>query len=141
MSQPVLYVLDASALIAFLTAEEGSILVATLLAQARKGEIELHLAAINLLEVYYDYLKRGASKKEATEFLDSLYHLPLSVIDRLDRPWLEQAAMLKVTFNISVADSLGLALAQQLQASLVTADHHEFDAIEAAGVARFHWIR
>lgn len=141
MPRPLSYVLDASALIAFLAAEEGGILVANLFARASKGEANLHLAAINLFEVYYDYLKRGASEKEAEEFLDGIYSLPLSIADRIDRSWLKQAANLKVTHNMSVADSLGLALAQRIQAPLVTADHHEFDVVESAGAAQFYWIR
>ncbi len=135
------YVLDASALIAFLTAEEGSTLVAKLIDQARRGQAELHLAGINLFEVYYDFLKRGADQAQAKEFLDAIYALPLSIADKIDRAWLEQAATLKVTHKISVADSLGLALAQQFQAPLVTADHHEFDDIETVGIAQFYWIR
>ena len=141
MAQPSTFVLDASALIAFLTAEEGSILVAKLIAQASQGETELHLAAINLFEVYYDYLKRGANPTEAAEFLDALYNLPLTIADIFERPWLEKAANLKASYKISVADSLALALAQQLQALLVTADHHEFDEIEKADAAQFYWIR
>ena len=58
MAQSSTYVLDASALIAFLTGEEGSNFVVKLIAQAGQGETDLHLAAINLFEVYYDYLKR-----------------------------------------------------------------------------------
>jgi predicted nucleic acid-binding protein len=135
------YVLDASALIAFLTAEEGGTLVAKLVDQAQHGQVALHLAAINLFEVYYDFLKRGADQAQAQEFLDSIYTLPLSIIDKIDRAWLEQAAELKVNYKISVADALGLALAQQLHAPLVTADHHEFNAIAAAKAAQFYWIR
>lgn len=141
MAQSLTYVLDASALIAFFTAEEGGTLVAKLIAQASQGEMELHLAAINLFEVYYDYLKRGATPNEASEFLDALYDLPLAIADRFERPWLEAAANLKTAYKISVADSLALALAQQLQAPLVTADHHEFDEIEKADAAQFYWIR
>lgn len=141
MAQPERYVLDASALIALFTAEEGGLLTAKLMSQTRSGEVELHLAVINLFEVYYDFLKRGASAEEASDFLDELYGLPLSVADRLDRPWLQKAAELKVAYQMSVADSMGLALAQLLQATLVTADHHEFDQVESVGEAQFYWIR
>lgn len=141
MAQVPAYVLDASALIAFLTAEEGSALVARLLDQAEQEQVKLYLAAINLFEVYYDFLKRGVDQTQAKEFLDALYSLPISIADKFDRVWLEQAAQFKVTYKISVADALGLALAQQLQAFLVTADHHEFDAIETAGAAQLYWIR
>ena len=62
MAQLPAYVLDASALIAFLAAKEGSTLVAKLLDQAQRGQAEVHLAAINLFEVYYDFLKRSADQ-------------------------------------------------------------------------------
>jgi predicted nucleic acid-binding protein len=141
MAQLTQYVLDASALIAFFNAEEGALPVVRLMTQARSGEAELHLAVVNLYEVYYDFLKRGASEKEADDLLDAIFSLPLSVADRIDRTWLQKAAWLKVAYKMSVADSFGLALAQQLQAPLVTADHHEFDEVESAGAAQFCWIR
>lgn len=141
MAQPAQYVLDASALIAFFNAEEGAVPVVRLMALARSGEAELHLAVVNLFEVYYDFLKRGASEQEANEFLDGIYSLPVSVADMVDRVWMEKAAKLKIAYKMSVADSFGLSLAQQLQAPLITADHHEFDKVESAGAAQFCWIR
>ncbi|HSN75666.1 MAG TPA: hypothetical protein VL334_11365 [Anaerolineae bacterium] len=47
----------------------------------------------------------------------------------------------KVAYRISLADSVALGLTQQLDASLVSSDHHEFDRIDQDGKLRFHWIR
>lgn len=135
------YVLDASALIAFLTAEEGGLTVAQLISDAQYKQTTLHITAVNLFEVYYDYLKRGATTEEATQLLNEIYDLPITIANTIDRPLLEKAAELKTTFKISVADSFALALAKHLQIPLVTSDHHEFDAIEAAGDVQFYWIR
>lgn len=135
------YVLDASALIAFLTGEEGCIKVGSLISQAKQDKIVMYLAAVNLLEVFYDYLKRDDNQEEATEFLNVLYNLPVVIANKIDREWLEQAAELKATFKMSLADSIGLSLAQQQSAFFVTADHHEFDIVESNNEATFCWIR
>lgn len=47
------FVLDACAIIAFLTEEAGSDIVQEYLIQAKSGKINLFMNSINLLEVYY----------------------------------------------------------------------------------------
>ena len=42
---------------------------------------------------------------------------------------------------MATADSIALAQTIALDGKLLTADHHEFDAIEENGIVRFHWIR
>ena len=39
------------------------------------------------------------------------------------------------------ADSFALALAAQLDASLISTDHHEFDDVEKSGEVKFFWLR
>jgi len=51
------------------------------------------------------------------------------------------AGEFKRNYRVSLADSVALGLAQQLNAYLVTSDHHEFDPIDRDGKARFWWIR
>lgn len=55
--------------------------------------------------------------------------------------WLLTASNFKARGRISLGDAMALALSQELNALLVTADHHEFDPIEKEGRARFEWIR
>jgi predicted nucleic acid-binding protein len=52
-----------------------------------------------------------------------------------------QAGRLKATYKISLADSIALAQAIVVNGSLLTCDHHEFDAIEGKESLNFHWIR
>jgi len=87
------YVLDASALIAFLTAEEGGLKVAQLISDARYKQTTLHITAVNLFEVYYDYLKRGATTEEAQQLLNEIYGLPITIANTIDRPLLEKAVL------------------------------------------------
>ena len=92
-----------------------------------------------MYELFYDCLKRDAAT--AHQLVDDIYRLPITVIEVLDRPLMQSAGAFKVAYRISLADSVALGLAQQLDAQLVSSDHHEFDQIEADEKACFFWIR
>jgi predicted nucleic acid-binding protein len=132
--------LDACAVIAFLTGEKGSDKVRTLLEYAAEGTSELHMHRINLLEVYYDTYKVGG-REQADRILEQILNLPITIVDDLDDDLFRKSGELKATSRVSLADALALALAIKLDASLVSSDHHEFDVIQAAGLATFEWIR
>jgi predicted nucleic acid-binding protein len=134
------YVLDACGLIAFFNDEQGAEKVEQLFNQAGEGKVELYAHAINLYEVYYDALRHGSSEK-AEELLGDLYHLPITIVENLDRPLMRLAAQFKINHRMSVADSFALALAAQLNAFLISTDHHEFDAVEKTGATKFFWLR
>lgn len=70
------YVLDASAVIAFLRQEEGSTIVRQLLKQKVSGEDILYLHKATLAEIYYDAL-RVAGYNEAEESLGIISGLPV----------------------------------------------------------------
>ncbi len=42
---------------------------------------------------------------------------------------------------MSVADSMALGLANVMNATLVTCDHHEFECIDETNDAEFYWFR
>jgi hypothetical protein len=42
---------------------------------------------------------------------------------------------------MSLADSFALGLAKQLNARVVSTDHHELDAVEKSGEVQFFWLR
>lgn len=75
------------------------------------------------------------------QLVDDLYSLPITVVEALDRQLMQNAGAFKAAYRISLADSVALGLAQQLNAQLVSSDHHEFDQIEADAKARCFWIR
>jgi PIN domain nuclease of toxin-antitoxin system len=133
------YVFDACALIAYLNDEVGAKVVEDLLALAHQGRVQCYVAAVNVYELFYDCLKRDAAT--AQELVDDIYSLPIAVVEALDRSLMQHAGAFKVAYRISLADSVALGLAQQLDAHLVSSDHHEFDRIDQDGKLRFHWIR
>ena len=133
------YVLDACALIAYLNDEAGADVVETLLTLAREEQAQLYVAAVNAYELFYDCLKHDAAT--AHQLLEDVYGLPITVVETLDRLAMQNAGGFKVAYRVSLADSIALGLAQQLNARLVTSDHLEFDPIEHDGKTQFKWIR
>lgn len=137
---PNRYVFDACALIAFFNDEIGADKVEMLIERAQAGEVELLANSINLYEVYYDAL-RYSSSENAEELLADLYALPMTIVETVDRTLIRLAGYFKTTHSISVADSFALALAVQMNALLVSTDHHEFDTVEKSGEAKLFWLR
>ncbi len=58
-----------------------------------------------------------------------------------DRDFLRDAAFVKNAHKMSFADSFAVALARRLDCELISTDHHELDAVDAAGVCKLHFIR
>jgi predicted nucleic acid-binding protein len=130
------FVLDACAIIALLRDEPGGERVDALLASGAACAI----AAVNLAEVLYDSARREGPEVVANVLAD-VRALPVDVVSHIDGPWLLRAVEFKSRGRVSLADAFALGLAVSRGARLVTADHHEFDAIERAGLAIFEWIR
>jgi PIN domain nuclease of toxin-antitoxin system len=130
-------VLDACALIAFLTDEPGADRVATRLA-GEPGSCRVH--ALNLCEVYYDFLRR-AGEATAERAVDELLDLGLVLRDDLDPAFWRAAGRVKARFRLSLADAVCTALAQRDGADLVTTDQKEFGPIAEAGIVRVVFAR
>ena len=134
------YVLDACALIAMLDYEPGAITVAQLCMDATEGAISLSMNKVNLLEVYYGY-RRSKGELYANAVLRCVYESVITITD-ISTDVLIEAGRIKAGYGrVSLADSIAVAEAACSGGYLVTSDHHELDALEAAGVARFIWIR
>jgi PIN domain nuclease of toxin-antitoxin system len=73
------YVFDACALIALLKGEEGKDKINALFQQAYTGEITLAMSTVNLLEVYYGFI-RDEGLDEAARLLAPVYNTPLTII-------------------------------------------------------------
>ena len=130
-------VLDACALIAFLNDEPGAENVAAML----EDEPSVEMSAINLLEIAYDAARNSGNPQSITEILDAVNQLPIKIHWHINTEVFQYAAEFKSSFRISLADAIALALAKSLNAPVATSDHHEFDPLEANGIARFIWIR
>jgi predicted nucleic acid-binding protein len=133
------YILDACALIAVLAKEEGADKVAAIYKKAMRGASTLIMHKLNLLEVYYGlYRQRG--KEYATEIIDKI-KMEITIIHEISDEVFAEAGRLKASYKISLADSVALAAASVSGSFLMTADHHEFDAVERAEKIKFLWIR
>ena len=134
------FVLDASALIAFLNDEDGADKVEDVLQRAKRDNCIIYMNKLNILEIYYVVYRR-AGKEIAEDVLVKMLNLPLIVIDTLNDDLFKEAGRLKATYKISLADSIALAEAKTREARILTADHHEFDLLDKEGEVVFYWIR
>ena len=76
--------------------------------------------------LFYDCFKRDAAT--ARQLVDGIYGLPITVIESLDCPLLYAAGWFKVSYHVSLADSIALGLAQESNARLVSTDGWRFPA-------------
>lgn len=102
--------------------------IEALLGEAAQGNADLHLSTISLGEIAY-VVERRHGVAACQETLDRLATFPIQLQDvTLDR--VLAAARLKARHAISYADAFAAALAQELEAPVVTADR-EFEQVES----------
>jgi uncharacterized protein with PIN domain len=136
-ADPHVYVFDACAVIAFLQEEPGAEKVVALLAGQRHRCL---LHSIQLCEIFYDQIRRGGADGE--ESLESMLTSVGFEIRTDTRDLWPMAARLKAGLRrVSLADCFAMALALREGGPLVSSDHHELDAVQAAGVCPIHFIR
>ncbi|MBC7333420.1 MAG: PIN domain-containing protein [Actinobacteria bacterium] len=124
----VKYLLDTSAVITYFSGEDGSENVKNLFSKSKKGEIEVLLPYIALIEFYYVNFKR-IGEDCANQRYVYLKSLPVSIIDEISEPYLIQSARLKAQYSISLADALIASYALLEDAVLVHKDK-EYLALE-----------
>ena len=121
------YLLDTSALLTFSGDEPGADVVGHLLAKAHRGEIQLYVPFISVMEAGYKaYHARG--EDGLATLLASVQQLPITRVDVSDES-IALAARMKGTYRMSLADAWVLATAKQLHAILV----HKDPEFEQAG--------
>jgi len=131
------YVLDASALIAFLRNEAGAEAVERLLIGAENA-CQVH--AINLCEVYYDFL-RSSDEAGADTAIETLTEIGVIIREDMDEAFWKDVARLKAPHRISLADCCCLALARRVGGEVVTSDHREFDPLALLNLCPIQFIR
>lgn len=134
----VIFVLDSSALIAFLKGENGGEVVRGLI---QDPETTCFAHGLNLCEVYYDAHRRSG-EAEAERAMAEL--AAEGVIERSDLDpefWRVVGTMKSVLRRISLADACGVALTQRAAGHFVTSDHHELDRVASAGACSILFIR
>jgi len=129
------YVLDSYALVALLEDEDGSQLIADLIAS---DDTEIYLSVINLGEVFYTVMQE-CGEEAASRFEDSVFETVKIRI--VDASWerVKAAARLKAGGRLSFANCFGAALAHDLNATLVTGDP-EFKRLEKTAALRILWL-
>ncbi len=114
------YVLDSFALLAYFQAETGGHQVRELFEAARDHQAILRISLINVGELFYiTYREQGQSRAE--EMLRDLRTLPIA-FDGASEEQIFASARIKATYPLSYADAFAVALAQELNATLVTGD-------------------
>ena len=134
------YIFDASALLAFYKDENGSDKIETLLDEAVSGQSIIYMNIINLIEVYYLFL-RTFGKDKANILLEEIHEFPISIIETIDTVIFSETSRLKAKYSIPLGDSIGLATAIKLNGTFVTADHNDFEEIEKTEKLSFFWFR
>ena len=134
----MIYILDASAMIAYLRAEPGGDVVRVVL----KDPAHQCLAhAINLCEVYYDFY-RAEGQTVAGAALRDLEAAGVARREDISPSFCQAAGALKAARRrISLADCFGVTLAKTVSGTLLSADHHEFDSLAASGECTVAFIR
>jgi predicted nucleic acid-binding protein len=122
------YVLDSLAVLAYFQAEAGGIKVKDILKKASSGKVSAFLSVLNLGEIIY-ITERRLGRDTAESILGDILRLPIQLAEAgMDR--VLDAAHIKAHYAISYADAFAVSLAQELNATIVTADP-EFKKVQS----------
>jgi predicted nucleic acid-binding protein len=135
------YVLDACALIAYLAEEKGKGYEAVneVFTRIEEDDITLYMSVFNLIEVYYDCIKKYGAVEQADEIMRDIDELPIEIIKTVSHTVYRETARLKGFYRISLADAVACATAKSLGAIVITKDR-EIRAVEQAENLSVLWI-
>ena len=114
------YVLDASAVFAFLQKKPAARKVNELLKEAMRGKADILMSAVNYGEVYGVILREHGDQR-AMATMSALNPLPIRLIDVTPQKAF-RAAETKLKYKLYYVDSFAAALAMEYKATLVTGD-------------------
>lgn len=120
-----IYVMDPFAIVAYARKEKGWAEVRSILAEANEGKVSVAMSIINLGEVFY-MLHKKTSPQRAIVFWRNTTRLNIALYAATTDRTLA-AAQLKTKYStskqqLSYADCFAAALAQELNATIVTGD-------------------
>ena len=124
------FVLDSSALIAYLEGEPGAEEVRRVLERAAQCQARALMAAVNYGECFYVF-KRYHGDDLAADFVEATSQLPLTLA-AVDVKLALSAGEAKASHDIPYVDAFAAALAHAEEAKLVTCDR-DFEAVS-------HWV-
>jgi len=114
-----IYVLDASAVVRYLTNGAGAAKVDALIDRAGRGEARLLISVVNWGEALYSLGKEQGLNKARAD-LAAMAALVESVA--VDEALAEAAARIRLHYRTGYADCFAAALAMRMNATLVTTD-------------------
>jgi predicted nucleic acid-binding protein len=120
------YVLDTSALLTVLNNEPGVETVLSILEAAHSGEARVYLPFMALMEL--EYLSLRQRSQEATRRILTLVEAWPVEVEESTQEWRQEAARVKASASISLADAWTCSLACLVDAELVHKDP-EYDAV------------
>jgi ribonuclease VapC len=134
------FVLDTSALLAYIYGEPGHEVVQKILLGAgrRPGAVRIH--RLHLGEMYYILYRKGG-RAVAESAMADVEGLPIHVEDRIQRDLMRDASRIKASYRVSYADAYAAALARLRDAVLVSCDRREFGPLESVGEVSMTWVR
>jgi predicted nucleic acid-binding protein len=135
----MIYCFDACAIIALLDDEPGAEIVQNIISRVIDDDSVAYMSIVNYAEVYYDRLKIGKPEK-ADEFGRIFSLLPVTIIENIPLSVARYASYIKINYKTSLADSLGVEAAKDINAVFVTSDHHELEKVEIDEPVKFLWL-
>lgn len=129
------YVLDSFALLAYFQAKPGSRRIKAILEAAQKKEAEIFVTTVNYGKAIY-IAEREKALTAAQSFIAAFDQLPVTVVE-VDRKLALAAAHWKARYSVAYADALALAMAEQMEATILTGDP-EFH--EVGDTASIEWL-
>ena len=123
------YVLDSSAILAYVQDEPGAVRVHSLLIAAREGRCRISISFASVSEVYYIVCQRQGVAP-ARELVVLLKELSVEIVQSSERIMLA-AGRLKASYRLSFADAFIAATAMEKEAVLIHKDP-EFEPLAAS---------
>jgi ribonuclease VapC len=129
------FVFDAFALLAYFENEPGAVFIQALIDRASQGEADLYLTVVNLGEILYR-LEHLRGPQQPHVALSLIREWRLSIIP-VDEALALAAARVKAERRMGYLDCFVVALAQQLDAAVVTGDP---DFRRVGDLVRIEWL-
>jgi len=127
-------VFDTQALLIFYLGEAGAGRVADLLKQVLDRKISGYMNIVNLAELYYILSRK--SKKIAEEKEKSLRNFGVKMVPVINGVLWKEAAILKTSGSMSLADAFAAATAKTMKCRLITGSDPEFDSVAGIQIER-----
>jgi len=133
MAEPIAFVLDTFAMLAYLQGESNGVRVRGIF---QSGSQNIYMFLINVGEVLY-ITERKQGIRKAQEVLASIRQLPIELLP-VDEQTIFAAAHIKANYTVSYADTFAIVAAQTVGGTLITGDP-EFGAVE--DIVNIEWLQ